>query len=208
MSRSALALAPLDGDVYPDLVIGNSALLGGQTLLYRNDGTGRFTDVTAARLPATFDHTAAIALVDLDGDGDLDAALATHGFWNRVYLNLHRQLSAPVFAALSGSLVLQFHARPGYGTSPHTGIALLGLGVAPAPIPVPPLGTFFLNPSPTVALPPVPIPQSTGSAVLRIPIPASPALVGITLASQALIFDQANPSDAHLTGYTVDVIGR
>ena len=46
---------------------------GGQNGLWLNDGTGRFTDATAAKLPAINDYTNAIALGDVDADGDLDA---------------------------------------------------------------------------------------------------------------------------------------
>ncbi|MEM7200069.1 MAG: VCBS repeat-containing protein [Planctomycetota bacterium] len=71
-----------DGDI--DLVFGNN--FGDQDRLYVNDGSGAFTDVTAAQLPADTARTQAVALCDLDLDGDLDLLLGTVG-QNRLYLN-------------------------------------------------------------------------------------------------------------------------
>ncbi|MFO1076573.1 MAG: VCBS repeat-containing protein [Planctomycetota bacterium] len=64
------AAADLDGDGDLDLVLVGS----GQARLYANDGTGTFTDVTAARLPPAFGEHA--LWTDLDGDGDPDLVLA------------------------------------------------------------------------------------------------------------------------------------
>ena len=43
----------------------------GENRMYRNDGTGSFADVTAGHLPADALSTAALALGDVDGDGDV-----------------------------------------------------------------------------------------------------------------------------------------
>lgn len=73
---TSLAFADVDGDLDPDLLMGNSMPLPGkgQNRLYRNDA-GTYTDVTSAALPLRLDATVAVALEDLDGDGDRDAVV-------------------------------------------------------------------------------------------------------------------------------------
>ncbi len=88
-------LGDIDGDGDLDLFVGNSR--NQQNRLFLNDGAGVFTDATAAALPARLDTTTDIDLVDLDGDGDLDAFVTNvgdfvggHGFLgdtNTVLLN-------------------------------------------------------------------------------------------------------------------------
>ncbi|MCI0586491.1 MAG: FG-GAP-like repeat-containing protein, partial [Planctomycetes bacterium] len=86
----AVALGDVDGDGDLDAFVGNA--FGQQNRLYLNGGSGVFTDVTATNLPALIDDTGAVALGDVDGDGDLDAfvgnGLAFGGSGqNRLYLN-------------------------------------------------------------------------------------------------------------------------
>ena len=56
--------------------------------LYLNDGAGNFIEDTSGRLPLDVDQTLRVALVDVDGDTDLDL-IAVNGFGqqNRLYLN-------------------------------------------------------------------------------------------------------------------------
>ncbi|MFQ5678763.1 MAG: FG-GAP repeat domain-containing protein [Gemmatimonadota bacterium] len=62
------ALADLDGDGDLDLVVTS---LGGPDAVFRNDGTGRFTEVGDAGLAPGLGSTT-VALADVDADGDLD----------------------------------------------------------------------------------------------------------------------------------------
>lgn len=67
----------VDGDGDIDLYLANVRFFqattpSAQDRLLLNDGTARFTDVTASHLPAVEENAAHGALHDLDGDGDLD----------------------------------------------------------------------------------------------------------------------------------------
>ena len=78
-------LADVDGDGDLDALVANenpfnpSATGGDQNRLWINNGSGVFTDGTAARLPARTDQTGAIVPGDLDDDGDLDLVVLNRG---------------------------------------------------------------------------------------------------------------------------------
>jgi hypothetical protein len=61
-----------DLDVFFGVVAEGKAGLRTRNRLLVNDGKGRFTDETDARLPGPDDDTFAAVFLDLDGDGDLD----------------------------------------------------------------------------------------------------------------------------------------
>lgn len=66
----------------------NSVNPGGREMLLINDGTGKFTDKTGARVtgnPASDDN--GLACVDVDGDGDFDVAIMSLGTPERVLIN-------------------------------------------------------------------------------------------------------------------------
>ncbi|MEM7203355.1 MAG: VCBS repeat-containing protein [Planctomycetota bacterium] len=83
-----LGLGDLDGDRDLDLVVANA----GADRLLLNDGAGIFADVSQPRLPAASQRlTFAVALADVDADGDLDLAFGDANIFmpqtNRLYLN-------------------------------------------------------------------------------------------------------------------------
>ncbi|MEM7202548.1 MAG: VCBS repeat-containing protein [Planctomycetota bacterium] len=82
---TALAHGDVDGDGALDLLVANG---GSDNRLYLGDGLGGFRDATAGRLPADGDRSEAVALGDVDADGDLDLVTANAvGQQNRLYLN-------------------------------------------------------------------------------------------------------------------------
>ncbi|MEM7200455.1 MAG: VCBS repeat-containing protein [Planctomycetota bacterium] len=82
-TTAAFAVGDVDRDGDPDVIVGNMprrygygySVTGGQNRLYLNDGAGAFVDATDPGLPSALDWTAALALGDLDMDGDLDLVL-------------------------------------------------------------------------------------------------------------------------------------
>jgi hypothetical protein len=87
---SAVVLGDLDLDGDLDLILGHrtfGSTFPGQDQLFRNDGTGSFTEITATHFPADPSSTRALALGDLDGDGDLDAAIGKDQGPSRIYRN-------------------------------------------------------------------------------------------------------------------------
>lgn len=73
-----------DGDGALDLFIAEDRYRGGSSRLYRNDGSLRFSDVTAdAGLPAALAGLG-VATADVDGDGDVDLFVAGD---NRLFLD-------------------------------------------------------------------------------------------------------------------------
>lgn len=83
-----VAPVDVDGDGDLDLYFSHPNWQGrnGRDRLYINDGRGRFTDETEARLPAGDGLTVDARFADLDGDGDLDMVRADRPFIT-VWLN-------------------------------------------------------------------------------------------------------------------------
>jgi hypothetical protein len=85
----SIALGDLDLDGDLDALVGSHQSGGPILRVWLNDGTGVFSDVTATNVANPFPGTsvAAIALGDLDGDGDLDAYAGVSGGQNRLLVN-------------------------------------------------------------------------------------------------------------------------
>ena len=94
----SVALGDLDGDGALDVVAGNHA---GPNRLYLSNGTADpFNGVAGSNLTADAHATNAVALADVDGDGDLDVLAGNENQANRLYVN--NGTPAP-FAGVAGA---------------------------------------------------------------------------------------------------------
>ena len=71
---SGVALGDINGDTIVDLAI--TAYDGNEVVWFSNDGTGNFT-LESAKIDDTLSAPGVVNLSDIDGDGDLDALVAT-----------------------------------------------------------------------------------------------------------------------------------
>ncbi|MCI0588665.1 MAG: FG-GAP-like repeat-containing protein [Planctomycetes bacterium] len=178
-STFAVALGDIEGDGDLDAFLGNLASVGAQNRLYLNSGTGVFTDVTASELPPLVDATWAVALGDVDGDGDLDAFSGNSDQESRICTNLLRQVSWRGTPRIGKSLTLDLWGTAG-------GTWLLGAAAGGGSLPVPSVGTLWLE-LPTLFIVAGGALDAQGRASLSFVVPANPALLGGSLYWQAVV---------------------
>jgi hypothetical protein len=90
-STFSVAVGDINGDGHLDIVTGNISrgdgnnYVGGQNVVYLNDGAGHFS--TARNFGTSSDSTFSVAVGDMNGDGHLDIIAGNSTQQNFVYLN-------------------------------------------------------------------------------------------------------------------------
>ncbi|MEM7201659.1 MAG: VCBS repeat-containing protein [Planctomycetota bacterium] len=194
----AITLRDLDGDGHLDLALSGAASAP-SSRFYRNDGTGRFADVSATWLASPVGIALTVAAFDADGDGDQD--LVYSGQPDEIRFNLTRHLDAPLQARIGRTFLIELHARDTNPTHVDLGAIFISTGRAGLELP---WGTFGLDPTQLVVLPPISIPKSTGVGSAAFVMPNEPSLVGVRIFSQALLV--LGPMRALLTNVTGSTI--
>ena len=82
-TANGLAVFDINGDEYPDILIGNR----GRNQIFINSGNLTFTEETDSRWPANTDHTQDLKLADIDGNGSLDVVEGAEQGGSNIYLN-------------------------------------------------------------------------------------------------------------------------
>jgi hypothetical protein len=210
---TAVVLGDVDADGDLDIVFGQRGVTGSghdnlaENLLFLNDGGRVFRRVggyAGTEIPLDWDDTNGLALIDVDSDGDDDllafnepvdpGASARH----KVHASLIRHLYAPYLARLGHRYVLEIHGVEGYPVTMY-------LAVGPGRVPVPPYGVWGLDVATTFDIGTLPPPAAGRRVDHSIQIPAAPALAGLELHFQALLW--GNPVTAsRLTNRVRDVI--
>ena len=177
-----------------------------QNKLLLNNGAGVFSDVTNARLPVSPSVTTALALGDIDGDGDLDIIDGSGesysvGPQHSLYLNLQRQLHAPTAPQIGQPYSLDAYMC--YGTSNVANFAVTYLSTAAGSI-ASPFGKIGLDLASAIPFPTMIVPQPAGVGSTGFTVPNAPSLVGQAIYSQAALI--AYPYDLRLSNVVADVI--
>ena len=195
-STYSVALGDVDGDGDLDIVFGNNPGQFGQpNRLLLNDGKGGFLDASSWN-PAVERNSSALALGDLDVDGDLDLLLGEASLFHqtslasRVSWNVTRHLFLPWPARPGKSDRLDIYAwsRPA-GTGP---VAIPLLSARPGSLALPPLGYLRLDPALILTFAPQSFAPGKGRAEVRFAIPKDPVLAGRNFYFQGLVLPGAN----------------
>jgi hypothetical protein len=172
-----------DGDL--DLLFGNGRDQSAQDQWLENLGGGQWNQNTG-EFPFEVEDTRQLLVADVDVDGDLDLVAINAGretsgaARSKVFVNLDRQLSAPLAPRLGRDYALAVHGAPSG--------AAVWIALQPARLPLPPFGVLGLDPASAQPFVMLPSPASGRVARLDFALPNQPSLAGLPLYVQAIEF--------------------
>ncbi|MCB9880402.1 MAG: VCBS repeat-containing protein [Planctomycetes bacterium] len=199
-------MADIDEDKDLDIFVGNytspTAPTQALTLLL-NDGSGKFTDATATRMPNVNNSVLNMAVADFDRDRDLDVAFANWRGDDGIYFNHEGQLGADAAPKIGTTWNLDVYAQPGYTKLPQAGVVLLGVGEL-SPRVSTQWGWLGIAPPWFVISGWTVLPTSNGKTTIPLPIPNDTNLQNVKLWWQG--FHNHVPTDARLMNVWVETI--
>ena len=205
----AVAAVDIDEDGDLDVVFGNQmpSIFGRASRVYLNNGSAYFQEA-GTRFTADAGDTRAIAVGDVDGDGDPDLIFGNMLQGNRLYVNLLRQSSSPFVAHLGRDYELDFHATSSFAPAGQFVLPFASLASSRPGIEIPPFGLFRLGFVDLIALPPLAVPAPTGKVSIRVPLPNLDALAGRELHVQSLVIHATATSTWRLSNVSKDRLLR
>lgn len=187
----------VDGDTDLALVGGNYACL------FENLGGGAFADASDRWYLRR--QSDALAIGDLDRDGDPDMVEAVLGEPCHVYYNLHRHHAVPDPADAGGRYRCELSYHPGYLAQPV--LAALFFSTAEVDVPLPGIGVLGIDPNAAITVGTFVMPAPQGVHDFDLFVPPLPSLQGVAFWSQAVFVDGTLPgSPLRLSGALVDVV--
>jgi len=192
-NTEAVALADLDGDGDPDALVGNSrSWHDDEDRLYTNDGNGVFSDASSL-LPQLSIDSYALAVHDLDMDGDSDILLGSLDH-TRIYSNLGRQIAWRALPRTDRELTMDIHGPAG-------GWFRLAVSTRRCHVPHPPFGILRIDPSYVLSEQRGWL-NGSGFAERAVKVPASSILLGRSLYWQALLGPELSLSNLETTTFS------
>ncbi len=184
------AVGDLDEDGDPDLLVGQDSdvlmNLDFQITVLENDGRGRF--VTSAKRITGERFLRSTRLLDVDGDGDLDAPVASD--FRSVLTNQTIDLRLRFVPRVGDNLEIEV-AQPDPLRS-QSALFVIAPNLLPAPLVIPGIGVLTVD-----ALAGAPQLVNTLSrgepARLQLPVPNDPSLIGRAVFAQAVVSPQITP---------------
>jgi len=200
----SLVFADMDQDGDADLLMLNFStknLFGSRSYL-ENNGKGIFTDKSRERVAFASRAYPRPSVADLDRDGDLDIVVGRDVYKNRI-----RQIHTPQLARLGENYRILFYAETAYGRPSRLAFPLLSLSALKRPVQIPPLGWLSLSPAQLYVGAPFVVPNDQAH-LYQFPLPAQPALIGLSIHTQGLFLHGNSVSQLRLGNWISDRILR